>query len=233
MLAIIPARGESKGVPRKNIRLLNGRPLIAYTIQAALKSPSLTKVIVSTDCEETAQIAENYGADVPFLRPAGLAGDQSLAVDTYLYTCDRLEGDGYSKIENITVLQPTSPLRTSDDIENAVALFKAKKADSVISVCESTHPVEWYKKIDSHGVLRDYYDHQVDPLLNRQALCQAYVPNGAIFIFRYDFLKTHKTYYSDRTFPYIMPKERSIDIDTLRDFLWAEFLIQQQVCHEA
>lgn len=231
MLAIIPARGGSKGLPGKNTKLLCGSPLIEYTIKAALKSKQITKVLVSTDSKEIADIALEAGAEVPFLRPVELATDDALAIDNYIYTCDRMMTEGNGDIENFVVLQPTSPLRTTEDIDSAVNLFFAQNADSVISVTENEHPIYWSMVIDDSGRARHFFEHK-NKLSNRQELIKTYIPNGAIYVFNYKFLKKESTYYSDNTFAYTMPKERSIDIDDSFDFKLAEFLMERMKCDE-
>lgn len=226
MIAIIPARGGSKGVPKKNIKLIDGKPLIYYTIEAAKKSKAVSRIIVSTDCLEIASVAKKLGAEVPFLRPEYLATDTSKAIDAYLYTIEKINNDENQNINEFMVLLPTSPLRTSEDIDLAVKLFKDKKADTVISVVEATHPPTWYKKISTKGVLLDFFE-EVDNSLNRQEAQKTYLPNGAIYIFNYNKLKENNSYYNDNTFPYIMSVETSIDIDTLVDFKLAELLIRR------
>ena len=141
MIAIIPARGGSKGLPGKNIRPLNGKPLIAYAIEAALKAKNIDRVIISTDDEEIAKIAVEYGAELPFMRPEFLASDTAQAVDNYIYTIGRLEEESGEKIDAFVVLQPTSPLRIAEDVDGAVDLFLQKDADSVISYTPEAHPV--------------------------------------------------------------------------------------------
>jgi N-acylneuraminate cytidylyltransferase/CMP-N,N'-diacetyllegionaminic acid synthase len=229
MIALIPARGGSKGLPGKNIRPLHGQPLINYSIQAALNSEFVSRVIVSTDSEEIAAIARIAGAEVPFLRPQELATDSSVAIDTYIYCCERL-GDLYHQpINELVVLLPTSPLRTAEDIDKAIRLFKSNSADSVISVTEMSQPISWAKKIDSDGILREYFTGQYDnKLANRQECQIAYVPNGSIYVLKYSLLKDKRNYYSDKTFPYVMPRERSIDIDDMLDFDMAEFFMQRR-----
>jgi CMP-N,N'-diacetyllegionaminic acid synthase len=224
MLAIIPARGGSKGLPGKNIKMLCGKPLIVYTIEEAIKSKEISRVIVSTDCPEIADISKQAGAEVPFLRPTHLASDTALAIDTYIYTCDKLKSEFGNSINEFTVLQPTSPLRDHHAIDEAIELFYQNKADSVISVVEADHPVQWYKRIDAAGVLREYLQ-DTSSLNNRQALAKAYLPNGAIFIFKYDLLHDKRQYYSEKTYPYIMTRESSIDIDNIFDFQLAEYLM--------
>lgn len=225
MLAIIPARGGSKGVPGKNIKDLAGKPLIYYTIKAAKESKYIDRIIVSTDYKEIAEVALKYGAEVPFLRPDELATDNAKAIDNYIYTVDRLNNmnkDG--GLEEFIVLQPTSPLRTSTDIDNAIKIFYEKNADTVISVVKAEHPPTWYKKISKDGILVDYFS-LTDNSLNRQEAEETYLPNGAIYILKYKALKENYGYYNSKTYPYIMKQESSIDIDTILDFKLAELLI--------
>jgi len=227
MIAIIPARGRSKGLPGKNIRLLNGIPLICYSIKSALQAKSISKVIVSTDDDEIAKIAEECGAEVPFIRPKNLAEDNSMVMDAYIYTIDQLESQSKEKIESFVALLPTAPFRLSRDIDNAVEIFKNNNADSVVSITNAHVPIDWYRRIDKNNLLFDYLP-QFDAISNRQELDQAYIPNGAIYIFHTEKLRETRQYYMSRTYPYIMPRSRSIDIDTLEDFQYAEFLIGQK-----
>ena len=220
MLAIIPARGGSKGLPGKNIKPLCGKPLIAYTIEAALKSQYIKQVIVSTDNYDIKKIAEEYNAMVPFLRPKYLATDKSLAIDNYIDIITKLDTIE-NPINNFIVLQPTSPLRTSNDIDNAIKLFKEKDADSVISYTENTHPVYWNKIINDDLSFSNIFD---DKIANRQDFRKTYIPNGAIYIFKTELIK-RKLYYSKKSFAYIMDRISSIDIDNLEDFEYAEFII--------
>lgn len=227
MIAIIPARSGSKGLPGKNIKLLNGLPMIGYTIREAMKSEMISDIIVSTDNREIADTSEKLGAKVPFLRPEELAGDLSKAIDVYIYTIDRLNNEMGYQIENFTVLQPTSPLRKTKDIDSALKKFHELEADSIISVTEATHPPVWAKKITPDGILTDYFPEYASNK-NRQEIDTAYMPNGAIFIFDFEKLKLGYKYYFDKTYPYIMPAERSVDIDTQLDFDFAEFLIKKE-----
>lgn len=221
MIAIIPARGGSKGLPGKNIRNLHGKPLIAYTIEAALKSPYIEEAILSTDSQEIANVGLQYGVTVPFLRPAKLASDNALAIDNYLFTIEKLEEISKKELSSIMVLQPTSPLRNTQDIDLAIDLFNRKNADSVISYTEEAHPISWHKYISQDGHLIDILDSSIK---NRQAYRESYYPNGAIYIFKKELLLEGK-YYNDNSFAYIMPRNRSVDIDTLEDFLYAEYLL--------
>lgn len=224
MIAIIPARGGSKGLPGKNILPFCGKPLIAWTIEAALACKSLDRVIVSTDSEEIADTARTFGAEVPGLRPQELARDNSSAIDVYIYLWEQLTGKSRSAPVPFVVLQPTSPLRITEDIYSAIGLFREKEADSVVSVAEATHPPVWAKKIDENGVLKNYFETS-QSLSNRQQIPIAFMPNGAIFIFKKDLVETKRNYYSDKTYPYQMPFERSIDIDNIWDFRIAEYIM--------
>lgn len=224
MIAIIPARGGSKGLPGKNIKLLAGKPLIAYAIEAALEAKEVNRVVVSTDDEEIAKVALLYGAEVPFLRPDFLATDTAMAVDNYIYTIERLAAENGEEINEFVVLQPTSPLRISDDIDNAVRIFHLKNADSVISYTQEQHPVSWHKYVNSDGSFEDIFDPNIS---NRQALRASYYPNGAVYVFKFAMIKERK-YYTDKSYAYVMPRERSVDIDYLMDFKYAEFLLTQK-----
>lgn len=226
VIAIIPARSGSRGLFGKNIKKMNDKPLIWYTINSAKKSKFVNKIIVSTDDDSIANISKSFGAEIPFMRPKELARDDSLAIDNYIYTIDRLNTEFNYCIVKFIVLQPTSPLRISLDIDSAIKIFKEKKADSVISVSEAIHPPLWSKKIDKNGILRNYFDIKIGNK-NRQDIGKAYMPNGAIFVFKFSLLKEKCSYYSDKTYPYIMPLERSIDIDSKLDFEFAEYLMKR------
>lgn len=222
MLALIPARGGSKGLPGKNIRLLNGKPLIAYTIEAALASSFVKRVIVSTDDISIAQIAVQHGAEVPFLRPANLATDETLSIDVYCDIISRLEKQTQEEINEFIVLQPTSPLRNSHHIDEAISLFRDKNANSVISYCEEHHPIVWHKRITEDGRFQDIFPHSIK---NRQDEQKSYFPNGAIYILDKSVLLS-RNYYTDSSYAYIMDRKYSIDIDKLEDFEYCEFLLK-------
>ena len=235
MIAIIPARGGSKGLPGKNILPFCGKPLIAWAIEAALECKFLDRIIVSTDSEEIATIAKSFGAEVPGLRPPELALDNSSAIDVFIYLWKKIIGDTNTASTPFIILQPTSPLRKSCDINKAVEIFHEKKADSVIAVSEAAHPPVWAKKIDRKGILRNYFETS-ESLSNRQQIPTAFMPNGAIFILKKELVLKNRNYYSDKTYPYIMPFERSIDIDNIWDFRIAEFIMNfklnnNQQCH--
>lgn len=224
MIAIIPARGGSKGLPGKNVLLLCGKPMIAYTIEAAKQSKYIDHVIVSTDDQKIADIALKYGAEVPFLRPDFLASDTAQAVDNYIYTIERLSKEWSIPIEEFVVLQPTSPLRITEDIDGAIEMFFEKKADSIISYTQEAHPVNWHKYINENNEFVDIFD---STIANRQDLKTSYYPNGAVYVFRSNIVKERK-YYTDKSYGYIMPRNRSVDIDYQEDFDYVEFLMSRR-----
>ena len=226
MLAIIPARGGSKGLPGKNIKELEGKPLIAYTIEAALNAEVIDRVIVSTDDEKIATISKQYGAEIPYIRGEELASDEASAIDVYIDAIKRL-GKEYEELP-FMVLLPTVPFRTSRHIEEAYKLFHRDKAKTLISVVEADVPVSWYLSINDRGVLYPRgYGLKKGNVLNRQVNEASYIPNGAIYILDYDLLQKERTYYCEQTIPYIMDKKTSIDIDTIEDFEYAEFILQR------
>ena len=222
MIAIIPARKGSKGLPGKNIKDLIGKPMIAYSIEEALKSKHITEVVISTDCKEIEEVAVKYGAKSPFLRPEHLATDNAKAVDNYIYVIDRINKEFGYDVKDFVVLQPTSPLRKVEDIDGSIELFKGKNADSVISFTEEHHPIEWHKYITDEGKFENIFEER---LINRQEIKKSYFPNGAVFVFDYELIKQGK-YYSDNSYAYIMPRFRSVDVDTIEDFKYIEFLMK-------
>ena len=222
IIAIIPARGGSKGLPRKNIAMLNGKPLISYSIEAALKADLVSRVIVSTEDAEIAEISSKYGSEV-MNRPVELAQDDTPTISVVQQVLHQLEDDRYHA-EVVVLLQPTTPLRTTEDIDSAVGLFLSCNCQSVVSICEMEHSPYW-----SFQVERSY----LKPLMGkkylkmrRQDLPRVYLPNGALFVSSPKVLHKTKSFYSSRIMPYIMPPERSIDIDCKNDLLLAEILLK-------
>lgn len=213
VLGLVPARGGSKSIPRKNLVELGGVPLIQWTIQAALGS-NLERVVVSTDDDEIAEISQNLGAEVPFKRPAELSSDQTLSIDVVLHALDVLEED----FDAVMMLQPTSPFRTSIDIESAIKIIN--DASSVISVVpvEGTHPARM--KFVEDGVLIDPAFAETIENMPRQELRPMYIRNGAIYLTRIADLR-HRTFKGALSRALIMPKERSINIDTSFDLALA------------
>ena len=228
MLAIIPARGGSKGLPGKNIRMLGGKPLIHWKIEAALKCKSIDRVILSTDSQEIADACANTGIEIPFMRPANLAEDESSSIDVYNYTINRLIHDNHFSDDKYIVLLPTVPFVTSNDIDNAVTIFEENNADSVISCTRLPFPKEWIFDVDMETNLIKNSSNDIS-LLPRQNYKNSYIVNGGIYILRHSLISTQKTYYFQNTMAYEMPEERSIDIDTIHDFKLAEFMYQDSI----
>jgi len=224
IMAIIPARGGSKGIPQKNIKKLGEKPLIAYTIEEALRSEYLDHVFVSTEDPEIAEISIKYGAEV-IDRPSVLAGDSSKTVDVILHAVEYLEKNGI-RPQIIVLLQPTSPLRNTGDIDAAIKLFLDNECDSVISVCEPDHSPFWCFTVNGK-YLRPLFDQRYKNT-RRQDLPTAVMPNGAIYVSSPESIRKLEGFYGDRTIPYCMPPERSIDIDTPLDFIVAEVLVNKE-----
>jgi len=226
ILAIIPARGGSKGVPKKNIRLLAGKPLIYYTIQAAKKSKYVNLVVVSTDDKEIGKVSKQYGARV-VKRPVDLARDDSPTVEAVKHCLNVLKKEEGHLSDIVVLLQPTSPLRTSQDIDDALKLFFEKDCESLISVTEACKSPYWYVNIKDN-YLSPFISW--DYLLNkrRQDLPKTYFLNGAIFITTSENLYKYNSFFNKKTAVYIMPSERSIDIDNLIDIKFVEFLMKEE-----
>ncbi len=221
IIAIIPARGGSKGLPGKNIKLLAGKPLIAWTIERALKSKYLDRVIVSTDDKEIAEVSKKYGAEV-IERPKKLATDKAKTIDVVSHVLGVLKKEHY--VPDIAVLlQPTSPLRVTDDIDESILMFLKNKCDSVISFYESSFPLQGFKMEKKYlkPILGNKY-----LKTRRQDLPKTYLPNGALYVFTPRDLLKYKTFYPEKILPYIMPSDRSIDIDHEIDLKLAELIIK-------
>lgn len=223
VLALVPARGGSKGLPGKNIIDLGGKPLIAWTIEAARASRYVDEVVVSTDSEEIAAVARWHGAEVPFMRPAALAGDQASSFDTLLHAIDWYENNGPA-IDLLLWLQPTSPLRTSEHIDGALRFYADRQAAAVVSVCETDHHPWWSNTLAEDGSMRDFLRPEALNT-NRQDLPPFYRLNGAIYLGEPQFLKRNGSFYGERTFAYIMPRRHSVDIDDAMDLRLAETLL--------
>ncbi len=231
VLGLIPARGGSKSIPRKNVAFVAGKPLIAWTIEPALQCPSLSRVIVSTDDREIAGAAKRYEAEVPFMRPVELAQDDTSSIDVVIHAIRWLEAHENDRPDYVMLLQPTSPLRNSDDIERVNRIAREKDADGIISVCRVHHHPYWMKRINEDGVLVDYVSDKQE-CTSRQGLPPAYVLNGAIYLARTDVLLNQQTFYTERTYAYIMPLERSLDIDSPWDLYLADLVLKDRAGHE-
>ena len=222
VLGVIPARGGSKGIPRKNIKSLGGKPLIQWTIDAAKHSKYLNRVVVSTEDPEIARIASELGADVPFVRPSNLASDETPGLATVLHALEQLP-----EYEWIMLLQPTSPLRVTEDIDCVFELCHASGAPAAVSVSDvSVHPY-WTYKIGSEGRMESFIANRPD-IFRRQDLPPAYCLNGAVYLARTDWLIEQGSFISAETLGYVMPPERSIDLDSPLDWEWLEFLLENK-----
>ena len=223
VLAVITARGSSKRLPGKNVKMFAGKPLIAWTIETAKRNRHVDKVIVSTDSKKIAGISGKYGAEIPFLRPKRLARDGSRSVNTVLHTLEWIKVKRRTSYDLIVMLQPTSPLRISGDIDRALELLFTRKAKCVVSVCKSEHPPFWLGRLSETGCMKNFLKPGIEDGPS-QGLGIFYRINGAIYIAYADYIKKKKSFFGDKTFAYIMPEERSVDIDSKLDFKVAEIL---------
>jgi CMP-N-acetylneuraminic acid synthetase len=228
ILCLVTARGGSKSIPQKNIASLAGKPLIAWTIETALQSAMLRRVIVSTDDEEIAEVARQWGAEVPFVRPLDLALDDSPHIPVVLHAIQWLESNEDVRFQYVLLLQPTSPLRSKDDIDKAIELALDKEADSVVSVCQALSHPYLTKRITGDGRLKDF-GRRPQGYLRRQALPDAYMVNGAIYVVQSETLINRHTLYTENTYAYVMPPERSLDIDTHWDLYLADLILRDRV----
>lgn len=224
VLALIPARGGSKGIPGKNIAELCGKPLIAWTIDAARRARGIDRVVVSTDTPQIAEVARACGAEVPFMRPDELARDDTPGIAPPLHALRWLaEHEGYAP-SALMLLQPTSPLRTDLDIEAAIDLFTRSGADSVVSVTEVHHHPYLMKTRGPDGRLQPFMTPD-QPFVRRQDLPPLYALNGALWLIKSAVLLAREEWYTDHTLGYIMPAERSLDVDTPFDLRLAGLIL--------
>ena len=220
ILGLIPARGGSVGIPRKNIRSLGGKPLLAWAVEAAAMSRFIDRIVVSTDDDEIAAVARACGAEVPFLRPAALATDAAQGIDVVRHALAEMP-----EMDVVVLLQPTSPFRTVDDIDGALDAWRGHDAP-VVSVTES--PV-------SPFLMHAIHDGRLAPVLerpagetNRQRLPTTYVLNGAVYVASRTMLGSDAGFLTPATRPYRMPAERSVDLDDEQDWQYAEFLLRDR-----
>ncbi len=218
VLAAIPARGGSKGVPGKNIKPLAGKPLIAWTIAAAREVSYLDKIIVSSEDQTILEISRSYGAQTPFVRPEELARDDTPGIAPVLHALDALP----EKYDYVVLLQPTSPLRTADDIRAALELCLDRAAPACVSVTEPKHKPWWMFSLNQQSGLEPMYG---DMPARRQDMPAVYALNGAVYVAETGWLRQKQTFVSPDTVAYVMPAERSLDIDTELDFRLAEALL--------
>lgn len=225
VLGLIPARGGSKGIPGKNIKLLAGKPLITYTFESAAASLRLSRRILTTDSADIAEFGRQHGIEVPFLRPAELAGDNS-AASGYIRHCLHFLWESERYLPNLVVLlQPTCPLRTSVDIDACVDMLAGSDADSVVSVAAlptKYHP-NWQFTVASDGLLHSFSGGAWESLATaRQHLAPTYTRNGAVYVFRSEIFDGMNDIYGHKVRAYVMPEERSVNIDDMDDWRKAE-----------
>ena len=224
-LAIIPARGGSKGIPHKNIMDLCGKPLISYSIEAAKRSKYIDYVLVSTDDVGIKEVSMKYGANVPFLRPDKISSDEAKSIDVVLHGIEFLKNHG-EKFDYVVLLQPTSPLRTYEDIDSAIELILEKKESSLVSLCQ----------VDENPILmRTIEENNLKPILQfngdnlrRQDLPTYYIFNGALYINTVEMLLKENAFVNEKSIPYIMEKNKSVDIDTIIDAKLAEYILEEK-----
>ncbi|MCY6483562.1 acylneuraminate cytidylyltransferase family protein [Clostridium aestuarii] len=224
ILAIIPARGGSKGIPYKNIMDICGKPLIAYTIEAAKKSKYIDYTMVSTDDSKIKEVSLKHKASVPFLRPEQISNDSAKSIDVVIHGINFLSEKGEC-FDYVILLQPTSPLRNCNDIDNAIEVLMNSKEDSLISVCEVD---------ENPAIMRTIKDNRLEPIieftgdnLRRQELPKVYIFNGALYINKVRMLLEEKNFFNEKTLPYIMKREKSVDIDSMLDAKLVELILKE------
>lgn len=222
VLAIIPARGGSKRLPGKNILDLNGKPLIAWTIEAAKNAKYIDKVIVSTDDKKITEISEKYGAEVPFMRPNALSSDTASSIGVILHAINFFK-EKEIKFDYIVLLQPTSPLRTEEDINGAFDLLN-DKTKAVVSVCETEHSPLWSNTLPADLSMKNFIRPAIKNVRS-QDLPKYYRLNGAIYISEIVYLMDNNGFIGGQTMAFIMLQEMSVDIDDKRDLLLAQFFM--------
>lgn len=227
-LFLITARGGSKGIPRKNILPLAGKPLIYYTINAARGVTSDENICVSTDDPEVIELVEKYGLKVPFIRPAELATDTSGSREVILHAISFYKGNPEKTYDKICLLQPTSPHRTKDDIAAAFNLLKKKNAKAIVSVCESDHHPFWMNTLPADHNLNLFEKSEYSNIC-QQELPVYYRINGAIYLSDIDYFKENQSFIGKKTYALIMDKMHSIDIDDKLDLAFSEFLLVSKI----
>jgi CMP-N,N'-diacetyllegionaminic acid synthase len=218
MLAIIPAKKNSNRLKYKNIKIFHKKPLIWFSIKEALKAKKISHLIVSTDSNKIAKLSKKFGADVPFLRPKNICKKDSSLLDVCRHAINYLERKNKKKYSSVIALQPTSPLRLSKDIDNAVRIYKKNKADVLASFTEAK-PLDWYRELTKNGKFKNFISNKNSTY---QTAKKNFLLNGAIYIFSAEFLKSKKKKF--KMFSYVMPNERSVDIDNQLDFEYASYL---------
>jgi CMP-N,N'-diacetyllegionaminic acid synthase len=228
ILFLITARGGSRGVPKKNICKIGGLPLLAYKAIAAQKSKYCTRLIISTDSNEIATLAREYDVEVPFMRPAELATDNANSIDVILHAMDWIEKNDPVHYDALCLLEPSTPFLTSEDVNQAIELYKDRNALGVLGVKRvKDHSIFVSPIGDDLNMAQHYEKMRGNYHTPRQVLTPEYTMNGAIYVAAWDYLKEHGTFHSRRTYAYIMPEERSIEIDEVNDLYYARYLVEK------
>lgn len=229
-LAVITARGGSKGLPGKNIKVLLGKPLIAWTIEKALESKCIDRVVVSTDSDEIASVARKYGAEVPFMRPVELSGDNIGSFDVVAHAIEYLAKNG-DEYDYVVLLEPTSPMRKKGDLDNAITALidKEEEADSLVSLgrVNLEHPAV-IKKVNDTGFMEPYVE-KPEKATGRQGFSPAYFPYGVIYLTKINALYKHKSFYQPRTMPHFIERWQCYEVDDIYDFMIIETIMRERM----
>lgn len=225
-LAIIPARGGSKGLPGKNIKELCGKPLIAWSIEAGLKSKYLDEVMVTTDSQNIVEISKRYGASVPFLRPDKLASDTASSFDAIKHTIEYYKNELNKEFDYIVLLEPTSPLRKEYDIDIAIEILLNSNADSIVGICRTEDQNPAFLVLKNEKNFISGYENKEIKVLRRQDIKDVYFFEGTIYISKTNILLDKKTFYHENTIGYEVPKYKSLEIDDIEDFIMVEAIMK-------
>ena len=219
ILFVVTARGGSKGVPRKNIKLLGGMPLIAYKIIAAQKCRYEKRILVSTDDEEIAKVGRKYGAEVPFMRPAELSTDSASSADVVLHAMNWIKDNSKEKYDYVCLLEPSSPFASYKDFDKAFELIQEADADTLLGMKEVDVTSNFIHSLDEDGKLSEFY-YAIKDLksIRRQDQAKEYTMNGCMYIAKWDYFMKNKLFHSENSVPNIMSEENSIEIDTMLDY---------------
>lgn len=227
VLAIVPARGGSKGIPRKNIKVIAGKPLIAWTIEEAKKSKYIDKLILSSEDEEIINVAKQWGCEVPFIRPLELAQDNTAGIEPVIHAIKAIN----AKYDYVCLLQPTSPLRKTEHIDGCIEKCILNNSDSCVSISEVKKHPYWMYVLNDTDIIKPFCKEEHAVL--RQELPRLYVLNGAIYMAKADFITTNFGFIDDNTIGYYMDAISSIDIDEYLDFFIAECIIKGAIFNES
>jgi CMP-N,N'-diacetyllegionaminic acid synthase len=222
VVALIAARGGSKGLPGKNVIDLAGKPLVAWSIEAARRSQYIDRLVLSSENEDIIAVAKSFGCEVPFRRPVELATDTAAAAPVIVHALDHLD----ESFDFFVLLQPTSPLRTAADIDGAIELCVSRGAPACVGMCENPKPAEWMYRVEDDGRVSPVLKEIIT--LRRQELPATFVVNGAVYVARVDWYRRHRSFLSPQTLAWRMPPERSIDIDTELDLIVARAIASRE-----